>query len=73
MCSDLSDNQLRGRIRWNWAQLKGVDYIDISGNDLSGGLPESWYESEGLADIQTLCGPPLPPLFPNCTRYVKEI
>eukprot|EP00892_Ulva_mutabilis_P012396 jgi/Ulvmu1/9529/UM053_0018.1 len=51
---DLSNNQLRGRVRWNWADLSSVDFIDISGNDLSGGLPESWYSSDGLADIQTL-------------------
>lgn len=74
-CSDLSNNQLRGRIRWNWAALNSVDYIDVSGNNLSGGLPESWYAEDGLAGISTLCVPPPLALFVpvNGERFCRRI
>ena len=57
-CSDLSNNQLRGRLRWNWGQLTpNTGYVNLSGNQLSGTLPEAWYQEGGMPGINTLCAP----------------
>lgn len=55
LCSDLSNNQLRGRLRWNWGQLPpSTGYVNLSGNSLSGALPEAWYQDGGMQGIDTL-------------------
>jgi hypothetical protein len=56
-CRDLSHNELRGRLKWNWSALKGTTYINLSDNNLSGEFPPSWSSPEGLTDVKTLCAP----------------
>lgn len=58
-CRDISNNQLRGRLLWSWADLEQADYVNVSGNNFSGEFPSSWSAGDGLQAVQTLCAPQL--------------
>lgn len=50
-CSDLSGNELRGRLPGRWARLDSLERLRLDANALTGPLPAAWNTMEGIQHL----------------------